>query len=143
MKPTREDIIGYVEMMLDDDPNPAAMNTDLRAGIINRISETISDVYVASVSSSFIGQSLIVAPRFLLVSLSIAATLDETTIYQRGEQLERMTNGRGLGDAYRVALDRIKAQSRGKSRLGVEALMWISRSEQPMRTSYLTPLGYK
>ena len=43
-----------------------------------------------------------------------------------------MTNGRGLGDAYSVALDRIKAQSGGKSRLGMLALMWISRSERQM-----------
>ena len=54
--------MGYVEMMLDDDPNPAAMNTDLRAEIINRVSETISDVYVTSISSSCIDRSLIVAP---------------------------------------------------------------------------------
>ena len=70
-------------------------------------------------------------PRFLLASLIITGILDETTIYQRREQLKRMTNGHGLGDAYGVTLDRIK-QSGGKSRLVMSVLMWISRSERPM-----------
>jgi len=48
LKPTREDILKYVEMMLDDDPSPEAMNADLQAEIMNRVSETISDVYVDS-----------------------------------------------------------------------------------------------
>jgi len=136
-KPIEEDIRRYVKMMLDDDPDPAAMNTDLREEIMNRVSETISDVYVTSVFSSSLDHSLTVAPRFLLVSLSIAAILDETSIYERREQLKKMTSGRGLGDAYRVTLDRIKAQNRGKSRLGMAALMWISRSGRPMRVDEL------
>ena len=49
MKPTREDIIRYVEMMMDDDPAPEAMNADLQAEIMNRVSETISDVYVTAI----------------------------------------------------------------------------------------------
>ena len=76
------------------------------------------------------------APRFLLVSLKIAAILDETTIYQRREQLKRITNGDGLGDAYGVTLDRIK-QSGGKSRLAMAALMWISQSERAMSADEL------
>jgi len=50
VKGTRQDIMRYVEMMLDDDPNPEAMNTGLRAEIMNRVLETISDVYVAEIS---------------------------------------------------------------------------------------------
>ena len=46
MKPTREDIVRYVDMMLDDDSLPGAMNPGLRGEIMNRVSETISDVYV-------------------------------------------------------------------------------------------------
>jgi len=42
-----------------------------------------------------------------------------------------MTDGRGLGDAYSATVDRIK-QSGGKSRLAMEALMWVSKSERPM-----------
>ena len=132
MKPMKEDITKYVETMLDDDSDPEAMNPDLRAEIMNRISETISDVYVIAIFCSSLLSSLTVAPRFLLVSLNITAILDETTIYQRREQLKRITNGQDLGDAYGVTLDRIIAQSGGRSRLGMAALMWISRSERPM-----------
>ena len=137
MKPSKDDIKAYVETMLDEDLDSAAMDTDLRTEITNRVSETISDVYVTSVFSSSFDHSLTETPRFLLVSLTIAAILDETTIHQRREQLKRMTSGRGLGDAYRVTLDRIKAQNRGESRLGMAALMWISRSGRPMRVDEL------
>ena len=131
MKPTKEDIMRYVEMMLDNDSLPGAMNAKLRAEIMNQVSEMISDVYVAVIFCSSLVRSLTVAPRFLLVSLNIAAILDETTIHQRREQIERMTHGGGLGDIYSVTLDRIK-QSGGKSRLAMTGLMWISRSERPM-----------
>ena len=50
IKPTREDIVKYVEMVLDDDPLPGAMNTGLRAEIMNQVSEMISDVYVIAIS---------------------------------------------------------------------------------------------
>ena len=127
----REDLVRYVEMVLDDDPLPGAMNPSLRAEIMNRVSEAISEVYVTVIFSSSLTRSLTATPRFLLVSLNIAAILDETTIYQRREQLKRISNGSGLGDAYGVTLARIK-QSGGRSRLAMAALMWISRSEQPM-----------
>ena len=71
-------------------------------------------------------------PRFLLVSLSIAAILGEATIHKRRERLEIMTNGLGLEGAYDATLDRIKGQGKGKSALGMAALMWISHSERPM-----------
>ena len=132
IKPTRKDIMRYVEMMLDEDPDPEAMNASLQAEIMNRVSETISDVYVAAIFRSTLEALLIVVHRFLLVSLNITAILDETTIYGRREQLKRMTNGRGLGDAYGTTLDRMRAQSEGKSRLGMAALMWVSRAERPM-----------
>jgi len=128
---TKEGIMRYVEMMLDDDPNPEAMNTGLREEIINRISETISDVYAAAIFRSKLEVSLIV-PRFLLVSLNITAILDEATIFDRREQLKRVTSGRGLNDAYGVTLDRIKGQALGKSKLAMATLMWISRSKRPM-----------
>ena len=131
VKPTKEDIMRYVERMLDDDSVLGAMNADLSAEIMNQVSETISDLYVTAIFCSSLMRSLTVISRFLLVSLIIAAILDETTIYQRREQLKRMTSGQDLGDAYGVTLDRIR-QSGGKSRLAIEALMWISRSEQPM-----------
>ena len=75
--------------------------------------------------------------RFLLVSLSIAAILGEATIHKRRERLNIMTSGLSLDGAYDATLQRIKGQSRGKSALGMAALVWISRSERPMRTGEL------
>jgi len=48
-----------------------------------------------------------------------------------------MTNGLGLGDAYGATIERIKAQGGEKSRLGIEALMWISHSERPLKANEL------
>ena len=76
-------------------------------------------------------------PRFLLVSLSIAAILDEATIRKRRERLDLMTSGLGLDGTYAATLDRIKGQGKGKSALGMAALMWISRSERPMHIGEL------
>ena len=44
-----------------------------------------------------------------------------------------MTNGLGLANAYGATIERIKVQSGDKSRLGMEALMWISYAERPLR----------
>ena len=70
--------------------------------------------------------------RFLLISLSIDAILSEATIRKKRERLDLMTRGLGLDGAYDATLDRIKGQSKGKSTLGMTALMWISCSERPM-----------
>ena len=76
-------------------------------------------------------------PRFLLISLSIAAILGEATIHKRRERLDEMTNGLGLDSAYDATLGRIKGQGKGKSALGMAALMWISYSERPMKIGEL------
>jgi len=76
-------------------------------------------------------------PRFLLISLSIAAILGEATIHQRRERLDEMTSGLGLDSAYDATLGRIKGQGKGKSALGMAALMWISHSERPMNIGEL------
>ena len=55
-----------------------------------------------------------------------------------------MTKGNHLGDAYATTLDRMKRQKGGRSRLGMEALMWVSNSERPLHTSELChALGVK
>ena len=77
--------------------------------------------------------SLTPAARFLLVSLHIEAILEEVTIYKRRRKLEEMRKGKRLGDAYTATLTRIKSQNGNKSRLGMEALMWISYSERPLK----------
>jgi len=48
-----------------------------------------------------------------------------------------MADGLGLGDAYGATIERIKAQGGDKSRLGMEALMWISHAERPLRVDEL------
>jgi len=48
-----------------------------------------------------------------------------------------MTNGLGLGDVYGATIERIKAQGGEKSRLGMEALMWISHAERPLKANEL------
>ena len=48
-----------------------------------------------------------------------------------------MADGLGLGDAYGATIERIKAQGGDKSRLGMEALMWISFAERPLRVDEL------
>ena len=83
-------------------------------------------------------------PRFLLVSLNIDAILGEVTISDRRQKLNEMTMGNHLGDAYATTLTRIKAQKGSRSRLGMEALMWVLSSERPLHTTELChALGVK
>jgi len=60
--------------------------------------------------------------------------LAEMTIHQRRRALHRMTKGLGLQDACDTTLDRIRQQGGSKSRTGMEALMWISHSERPLKS---------
>ena len=48
-----------------------------------------------------------------------------------------MIQGNGLRGAYSATLERIKAQSGSRSRLGMEVLMWLSHSEKPLNTDEL------
>ena len=75
--------------------------------------------------------------RFLLVSLVMDAVLEDATIHQRRQTLHKMTNGFGLEDAYNATLDRIKEQRGNRVKLGMEALMWISCSERPLKADEL------
>jgi len=75
--------------------------------------------------------------RFLLVRLNTEAILQEPTIYGRRKRLREIKGGLGLGDAYSVTIQRIKAQGGDKSRLGMEALMWISHAERPLMADEL------
>ena len=75
--------------------------------------------------------------RFLLVSLSIDAILQETTIHRRRQKLSTMTTNLGLGDPYGATLGRIKGQGGEKARLGIAALMWISYAERPLKSDEL------
>jgi len=82
--------------------------------------------------------------RFLLVSLCIDAILGEVTVSERKRKLKEMTKGNHLGDAYATTLNRMKAQKGSRSRIGMDALMWVSNSERPLHTSELChALGVK
>ena len=76
-------------------------------------------------------------PSFLLVSLNIDEILGEITPHQRRKKLDEMTKGKGLGDAYAATISRMKAQQRGRAKLGMEVLMWISHSERPLHVDEL------
>ena len=70
--------------------------------------------------------------RFLLVSLNVSAILQESTINRRRERLGKITDGSQSGNAYDTMIKRIQAQGAGKSKLGMDALMWISHAERPL-----------
>jgi len=63
--------------------------------------------------------------------------LQESTICRRRERLGRITDGLGLRDAYDATIERIKEQDGAGSRLGMEALMWISHAERSLRADEL------
>jgi len=48
-----------------------------------------------------------------------------------------MIDGLELGDVYSGTIERIKAQSGDKSRLGMTALMWVSHAERPLKADEL------
>jgi len=140
ISPNTEDVRNYLEMRLDMDAEPEAMNSDLRADIVRVILENISDMCVrpfriSTLSMIYTYERVV---RFLLVSLNIDAILGEVTIRRRRMKLEEMTLGNGLSDAYTATLARLKAQKGYKSVLGMKVLMWVLYSERPLRTQELS-----
>ena len=65
------------------------------------------------------------------------AILGEITLSRRRKKLDEMTKGESLGDAYSVALSRVKAQQESRSKLGMQVLMWASHSERPLHVDEL------
>ena len=65
------------------------------------------------------------------------AVLEDVTKHQRRQTLHKMTNGFGLDDAYSTTFDRIRGQKGNRVKLGMEALMWISCSERPLKADEL------
>ena len=135
--PTKGDIIGYLWVRLGEDETPDAMNASLEAETLEKIPENISEMYEELCSKSHPALFANRCVRFLLVSLNIDLILQESTIYRRRERLKKITDGLRLGDAYGATIERIKAQGVGKSRLGMEALMWISNAERPLSADEL------
>ena len=136
--PTKGDIITYLRARLGEDETPDAMDENLEAVILVEIPENISEMWVGHVIKNSISYCWLIGTfRFLLVSLNIDAILQESTIYRRRERLSRMTDGLSLGDAYGATIERIRAQGGDKSRLGMEALMWISHAQRPLKANEL------
>jgi len=75
--------------------------------------------------------------RFLLVSLTIKAILAETTIHLRKERLKQISKGQDVVEVYTSTFERIKAQEKARSRLGMEAIIWVAYSERPLQPDEL------
>ncbi|RPA88673.1 hypothetical protein L873DRAFT_1905956 [Choiromyces venosus 120613-1] len=118
VNPTTDDIKRYLTIKLDNDTEPDAMDDRLKGEILRIIPETISEI-------------------FLLVSLSIETILGEITISKRRKNLQEMTKQQNVWDVYTATLERIKAQKGSKSRLAMDAPMWISHSERPLEPEEL------
>ena len=139
ISPTKRDITTYLKARLGEDETPDAMDESLEADILEKIPEKISEMCVGATTHRIPSQTIrsYIFFRFLLVSLNINAILQESTIYRRRERLSRRIGGLGLGDFYGTTIERIKAQGGDKSRLGMEALMWISHAERPLNVDEL------
>ena len=134
--PNEDDIRSYVNMKLDRDEVPEAMDNGLREEIVRIIVDKMSNMYVvvSGPSMMYTYQRLC---RFLLASLNIEAILGEVTIGQRRKKLKEMARGNGLSDAYTATLTRVKAQKGNKSVLGQRSLIWVSHSKRPLRAEEL------
>ena len=125
--PTPRDIIErYLNMRLDRDTIPSAIEDNLRTEIMRVIPRKISQMLVeapTSTSQRLVVYMLTVEYRFLLVSLNIDAVREEVAIHQRNEKLDQMIQSNGLQDAYSATLARIRVQKGGISRLGMDALI--------------------
>jgi len=139
--PSKDDIMEYLRLRLDEDEAPDAMDESLEAEILEKIPENMSEMYVWAIApdqeSRHTQSANRYTSRFLLVSLNIDAILHESTISRRREKLSKMSGGLVLGDVYSATIERIKAQDGDRSRLGMTALMWISHAERPLRADEL------
>ena len=137
--PRRHDIINYLHTRLEEDTIPDAMDSSLKAEILKKVPENISEMWVDATAPECclkLSADKIIS-RFLLVSLNVDAILRETTISRRRQKLNTTTDGLGLGGVYGETLSRITGQGEEKSRLGMAALMWISHSERPLKVDEL------
>ena len=72
------------------------------------------------------------------MALNSDAILGETSLARRKEMLQKVaTTGVDLDNVYDQTLRRIKEQRGGRSRLGMEVLMWVSHAERPLRIDEL------
>ena len=72
------------------------------------------------------------------MALNIDAILDETSIAERKKMLQKVaTTGINLDSVYDQTLRRIKEQKGGRSKLGMEVLVWVSYAERPLQIDEL------
>ena len=135
ISPNQDEFRNYVEMKLDRDDEPEAMDKYLRADIVKMILDKMSDMWVGVSPINVV--CLLTVCRFLLASLNIEAILGEMTIGQRRKKLKEIAQGSGLGDAYTGTIARLKAQKGNRRELGLQALMWVLCSERPLRAEAL------
>jgi len=131
ISPSTDDIRNYLEMKLNRDEQPEAMDDDLRVDIVKVILDNMSDMCVGAFSFSILSAKIVC--RFLLVSLNIGAVLGEVTIGLRRKKVEKMVRGNGLSDAYTATLARMNGQKGNKSVLRLKVLKWVLYSVRPLR----------
>jgi len=136
---TRGDIKRYLRVKLGLGETPDAMDEGLKAEILEKIPESMSEMSVGPRNAPDLAPycQLIDIFRFLLVRPNTEAILQEPTIYGRRKRLREIRGGLGLEDAYSATIQRIQAQGGEKSRIGIEALMWISHAERPLMADEL------
>jgi len=147
ISPKPHDIESYLGRKLVMDTEPHVMDDDLRSDITRTIHDSLSESFVEIPilhHTSMIIHILTIPCRFLLVSLSIDAILEEVTVSDRRNKLNQMSKGDGLGDVYTKTLERMKAQKGPRPEFGMKALMWVAYSERPLQASELCyALGVK
>ena len=139
IQPTEDGVVRYLRDKLRNDTAPEVMSSTLEADIMKTILEVNSETYVKmDVGKSYLELVAdIFENRFLLASLHIKAILRATTIARRKKALQSIKGGAGLGDAYGVTLERIKAQDEEKTKLAMATLTWVCHSERPLQVDEL------
>ncbi|KAG8534359.1 uncharacterized protein KY384_001203 [Bacidia gigantensis] len=116
----------------------SAQQTDIRRYLQDRISnnaaaEDIMERRLQAEIFSVISEGA--NGMFLLPALQIQTILDETTRKGMRKALRKMP--KSLDATFGETLKRLQRQSRGRSQLGLDTLMWISHAKRPLRVDEL------
>ena len=140
IRTTEDGVLRFLHEKLRKDTTPDIMSSILEAEIMKSIPEITSETYVETSARERLPRvtTNIFESRFLLASLYIKAILRGTTIAGRRKALKAIKkDGVGLGDAYGVTLERIKAQDEEKTKLAITTLTWVCHSERPLQVDEL------
>ena len=136
IQPADGGVARFLREKLRGDTSPHIMSSTLEAEIMRCIPEISSEKYVGTRPKAKLSADIYEC-RFLLASLHIEAVLRETTISRRRKRLQSMKAGAGLGDAYGVTLERIRALDEEKAKLAMATLTWVCHSERPLKVDEL------